>query len=417
MRNFALRKLALSACAAALLHLPLAAAGPVNSNTLVKEVRKGFKDAVKVTAVSESVRSEVIVTGITITSKSNSNRSINIKVDANNQISEKDVQNVASWLQGMTPDKGASAEPWKAIAKLVADATPVDPDFKASQLPKLKLWEFRLPNGNYALFTGVFEQVGQEYSATSSAGEFNEALLDAFGDSAVQRSGDARSVKDVDPSSFDDSLEYANALADALLNRLAKTPSEPDDPNSKPLLQSTDPIVPTVRQGLTHDTLKSWADGVADKISVKRGLRGKSTQQLLLDDLLQVFEAAGVDNVRVEAHTTGIGIFEKTQLTISAGDEIIADGVSVSKSNNGWFLNGAAVSDMTKQLQSKEALSMEGRMDQFGIRGDSPPSIEDVKAVVERTEQPGGGKGPGVSDPTGDPNGTGSPDQTDGGNK
>ena len=289
-----------------------------------------------------------------------------------------------------------------ALAKLLVYAKPSDPEVANKNLTAVGLVKFPIDKNTNGMFTRSGEQVGV-LGASDSVGQLLAALEDAVATLAAEKSNGGAPLKDVVASEATESETITDAEVDALVGALKETPSKPGDPKSPPLLSATDPA-PQLRQALTHDVLERIFGKINDNITERKvSFRGKENR-LLVNDVFDAFQAAGVDNVVVR-------IGNDNNLLITSGAEIIADDVTVAKAKDGTlYLGSEGIDALKDQLADKWTEALKSDLEQSGVRGEPPPPAEEVEDAVSEVEEAmheGPGTTPeGPGEPV-DPNGEG----------
>ncbi len=390
MTKIALRKVAMVACATALMQLPLAAAAaPVDLGRFVYEVRKGYTDTVRVNIrdSSDTPQGGVEVRQIELQDLKDPGRTHLIAVQ-DGAISEADARGAVDWLIAAFPaDRGY--ETLEAIGELEADADPADPNVVNTDLAARELVKVPIGNNANGLFTASGEQEGVLQGGDQpSVGQVHNTLEGVSAARAVKKSSDNKSVAKIATAD----MAETEALADTEVNELlAELGTElPSRSGNPPLVSATDPVIPQLRQGLTHDVLMRVTAEIDDRVAERRGQIKGEESGLLVHDVVDAFKAAGVDDVDVRYTTEESNLTGKDEgnLLITSGAQIIADGVTAAKGrDNSWYLGGEAVYSLQVQIGAKAWAALEPAIDQRGVRGDPPARVEDVDAAVSTIER------------------------------
>jgi hypothetical protein len=173
----------------------------------------------------------------------------------------------------------------------------------------------------------------------------------AAGDAAEQ-SSDGESVEKIATDHMAETGALATTELKAVLGELTKLPSRSGKP---PLVSATDPVIPQLRQGLTHGVLTRVTSEIAQRAAVREGkIKGVKDARLLVQDVTDAFKAAGVDDVNVTytpEKTNFLFGTETGDLLITSGAHVIADAVTAQKLRNGtWYLGSDAVNSLRGSL-------------------------------------------------------------------
>jgi hypothetical protein len=410
MTKIALRTAAVVACATALMQLPLgAAAGPVDLGKFIVGVRFGYSTAVQINiADSSDTPQGVEIREIELQDIKDQGRTHRIAVQ-DGSISEADTEGAVDWLiAGFPAERGYQA--LLAVADLESDAHPADPNVLKATLAALGLEPVTIRKNVVGLFTSSGEQKGV-LGDQASVAELLASLEGIAAADAAEQSSDGESVEKIATDHMAETGTLASTEFNAFLGELmTELPSRSGKP---PLVSATDPVIPQLRQGLTHGVLTRVTSEIAQRVAEREGkIKGVKDGQLLVQDVTDAFKAAGVDDVRV-SYTTEKRNFvrgtEKGNLLITSGAHVVADAVTAQKTKNGtWYLGSDAVNSLRVQLGGKLSAALEPALDQRGVTGDLPSLEKDVDAAVSDIERDMSGE-PGKKGPETppDPNGGG----------
>ena len=406
MTKITLRKAAVVACATALMQLPLgAAAGPVDLGKFVSGVRFGYPDTVQINIAdsSDTPQGGVEVRQIELQDIKDQGRTHRIAVQGGN-ISEADTEGAVDWLIATFPaERGYQS--LLAVANLESDADPVDPDVRKETLAALGLQS--VPIGTKV---GVFTKSGEQKGVlgdNASVAELLTLLEDIAAGDAAEQSSDGESVEKIATDDMSETGALASTEFNAFLGELmTNLPSRSGKP---PLVSATDPVIPQLRQGLTHGVLTRVTSEIAQRVAEREGkIKGVEDGRLLVQDVADAFKAAGVDDVQVSYTTETRNLLfrtEKGNLLITSGAHVIADAVTAQKARNGtWYLGSDAVNSLRVQLGGKLSAALEPALAQRGVTGDLPSLEKDVDAAVSDIERDMSGE-PGKKGPETPPGG------------
>lgn len=405
MKPILSREIKIVACA--LLLLPLsAAAGPADWEQVAKIIKTGYKDIVKVYSNAQDVATGTdgvqAVTGFHLQSKTDPNYQIRIAVQ-DGKVSDFGVRVAAIFLQNFHLNGvPATVEQKLALADLGALTTPVDQDSKQHFYQAAGVMEESIDDADTALFSLAGDQVSDPIKGGSnslSAGEFEDLSEEATVVLAdINNNNNDSSTWKSAAASVKPQIQSILGAQRATNKKLTKTPSDPANDKSPPLISEADAKAIQATQAET--TLWNIYAGINAKISEKSGLLGKD-KRLLVQDVVEAFKAAGLSDVDVRVSDKSLG---RRELLITRGTgnetEILASNIKVSKAKGGGaYLKDNAINALRDQIGGAFSAAGEAALSQ--TRGEPPP--DDSRAHSQVSEDLRWARTEETTDPPPDP--------------